>query len=172
MDASAQGQRKPIPEADLVPLDKARTRLATVWIIGTSVVLLIVVLQSLLGRFGQQTQEAWGWLMPTIMPTLGMIVAVLGYSALDPLFSSSVVRRSFLNISVWLSGFYVFLILLTILVQPFTSMTPIELMHTSNLWLGPFQGLVASALGVLFVSKQPKSEPEKTGQKSVADSPA
>lgn len=32
----------------------------------------------------------------------------------------------------------------------------VELMHTSNLWLGPLQGLVASALGVLLVTKQPK----------------
>jgi len=38
---------------------------------------------------------------------------------------------------------------------------PGELMHTSNLWLGPFQGLAASALGVLLVTRQKKdgSEP-------------
>src|SRR3954447_9850431 len=42
-------------------------------------------------------------------------------------------------------------LMLTILIQPFASKTPAEavgLMRTSNLWLGPLQGLVASALGV------------------------
>jgi hypothetical protein len=157
MSEVASTKRKPMRKSDLISLDTVRTRLATVWLTGGSLAFIIVVAQSLMGRFGDQTQEAWGWLLPTIMPTLGMIVSVLGYAALDPLFSSSVVRKSFFLLSMWLSGFYLFLVLLTILVQPFTGRSPIELMQTSNLWLGPFQGLVASALGVLFVSKQATS---------------
>jgi hypothetical protein len=153
-----QEQREPIPSGDLIQLDAVRARLAKMWIGGASVIFITVVLQSLLGRFGDQTQEAWGWLLPTIMPTLGMIITVLGYTALDPLLSQSVVRKSFFQIAFWLSGFYMSLILLTILIQPLAGASAIQLMHLSNLWLGPFQGLVASALGILFVSKQPKKE--------------
>src|SRR5262249_51538253 len=120
----------------------------------------IVVLQSLLGRFGDKTQEAWAWLLPTIMPTLGMIITVLGYTALDPTLSTSVVKKSFFRVTVALSALYLFLILLTILIAPVADAGPIELMRISNLWLGPFQGLVASALGVLFVSKQQTGESE------------
>jgi hypothetical protein len=135
-----------------------RTWLARTWIGGTSLIFIIVVFQSLLGRYGNQAQDAWGWLLPTIMPTLGMIITVLGYTALDPLFSSAVVRRSFVQVSVWLSAVYLILILLTILIQPFAGASALELMQRSNLWLGPFQGVVASALGVLFVSKQQKPD--------------
>lgn len=94
--------------------------------------------------------------MPTLMPTLAMIVSVLGYTARDPLSSGTVVRKSFFNIALLLSLFCLCLILLTILVQPFTGTDALQLMRISNLWLGPSQGLVASALGVLFVSKQKK----------------
>jgi len=154
---SATGQPA-LSETSLIPLDNARSRLALIWLGGASLILVIVVLQSLLGRFGDRTQEAWGWLLPTLMPTLGMIITVLGYTALAPQFSEAVVRRSFLAIAVWLSMLYLFLILLTILIEPLVTTDPIELMHRSNLWLGPVQGLVASALGVLFVSKQQKRE--------------
>ena len=152
---SAAAQKKAL-DFKTVSLDTVRVRLAAVWLGGGSVILFIVVLQSLLGRYGDQTQEAWGWLLPTIMPTLGMIVTVLGYTALDPFRSSSIVRKTFFNVALALSVLYLTLVLMTILVQPLTNAEPITLMRTSNLWLGPFQGLVASALGVLFVSKHKK----------------
>jgi MFS family permease len=137
-----------------ISLDNVRVTLASVWLIGTGMIVLIVVVQSLLGHFGDKVQEAWGWLLPTIIPSLGMILTVLGYTALDPDMSTNVVRVSFYRIALGLSIAYLFLISLTILIEPFTSRRPTELMSLSNLWLGPFQGLVASALGVLFVSKR------------------
>lgn len=158
---SFAARSKKIRANDLLPLDIVRTRLATAWFSGVSVILVIVVLQSLLGRYGERTQEAWGWLLPTIMPTLGMIITVLGYTALDPHATEFVVRKTFLRIALFLSVLYLVLILLTICIQPLTSTDPVELMRMSNLWLGPFQGLVASALGVLFVSKQPKKDADK-----------
>jgi hypothetical protein len=140
-----------------LPLDTVRARLSAVWLGGAGLIFVLVVIQSLLGRYEDKAQEAWGWLLPTIMPTLGLIVTVLGYTALDPVFSQSVVRRSFFRVAIWLSALYLLLILLTIAVQPFVAQdanAALELMRTSQLWLGPFQGLVASALGVLFVSKK------------------
>lgn len=145
-----------LPEYDLIKLDTVRTKLAIVWLAGCGAILLIVIMQSLLGRFGEKTQEAWGWLLPTIMPSLAMIVTVLGYTALEPQLSKFVVRRTFYRLAISLSLMYLLVVSLTILVQPFAGKDPIELMRISNLWLGPLQGLVASALGVLFVSKQQK----------------
>ena len=151
---TTSARSKRLPDENLTPLDTVRSRMAIVWLGGASLILVIVVLQSLLGRYADKTQEAWGWLLPTLMPTLGMIVTVLGYTALDPLRSRSVVRKSFFQVALFLSAMYLLLILLTILIQPLAGTDPVELMRISNLWLGPFQGLVASALGVLFVSKQ------------------
>ena len=108
-------------------------------------------------------QDAWGWLLPTIMPTLGLIVTVLSYTALDPVFSSSVVRKTFFHVAMVLSIAYLGLVALTVLIGPFAATNGagmVDLMRTSDLWLGPFQGLVASALGVLFVTKQ-EMKPDK-----------
>jgi len=144
----------------VLPLEKARASLAVIWLGGAGLSLVILVVQSLLGHYGNQTQDAWGWYLPTMMPTLGMILSGLGYTALTP-FSDQVVSKVFFRIAIGLSSAYLVLVLLTILIQPFVGSTPIQLMNTSNLWLGPFQGLVASALGVLFVSK--KQSEQKAG---------
>jgi hypothetical protein len=153
-----------IPSSELISLDSVRSRLAAVWLIGGCFIILLVVVQALLGRYEDKPQEAFGWLLPTIMPTLGMIVAVLGYTALDPLLSQSVVRRTFFRVAFWLSTVYLVLVLLTVAIQPLAAADAkkaLDLMRMSNLWLGPFQGLVASALGVLFVSK--KERPPESG---------
>jgi len=148
-DTRLEGERHPT-----VPLDQVRSRLAWIWLAGGGLIVIILVLQSLLGRFQGTVQEVWGWALPTIVPTLGMIVSVLGYTALDPSQSKIEVRQDFYKLSWVLSLAYLFLVSLTILMQPLTPYEPIQLMRMSNLWLGPAQGLVASALGVLFVSKK------------------
>src|ERR1017187_6165099 len=87
-------------------------------------------------------------------------------TALDPVFSASVVRRVFFNIAFGLSTLYLPLVLLTILVQPIAANAPAkagEVMRLSNLWLGSFQGIVASALGVLLFQKE-KSASREFGQ--------
>jgi hypothetical protein len=151
-------QPEPLASDQLLPLDVARKSLATVWLGASSVILTIVALQSLIGKFGDRTQDAWGWLLPTLMPSLSMIITVLGYTALDSSYSKSVVRKTFFRIALFSSMLYLLLVLLTILIEPLTGKDPIELMHMSNLWLGPLQGLVASAHGVLFVSKPAKKQ--------------
>ena len=137
-------------------LDIVRTRLAGVWLGTSALIVVLVALQSLLGKYGDHTQDAWGWLLPTIMPTSGVIVTGLVVTALDSATSGSVVRTSFYRLAVALSIFYLALVLLTILVQPLTGADALDLMKRSNLWLGPIQGLVGSALGVLFASKKAK----------------
>ncbi len=100
----------PNPTVGLVPLERVRTKLAALWMVGGSLIVGILVVQSLLGRYGDKVQDVWGWLLPTLMPTLAMILAVLGYSALSRAMSGIVVRRDFFTVAFWLSGFYLFLI--------------------------------------------------------------
>ena len=149
-----------------MPLDKVRGWLAAVWGIGASAVFVLLVVQSQLGRYGDKTQEAWGWFLPTIMPTAGMITTVLGYTALNPMQLMVDVRKSFFHAATFLSLLYLVLILLTILLQPFRALDAskaVQSMQQSNLWLGPLQGIVAASLGVLFFSKQEKAgEPPKS----------
>lgn len=136
------------------PLDNVRTILATIWLIGTFGIALIIILQSLLGKYDGVVQDVWSWFLPTVMPTLSMIITVLAYTAMDHTYQKAIVRTDFYKVAVSLSGAYLFVVALTILIQPFTKYSPLELMTISNLWLGPMQSLVAACLGILFVSRK------------------
>lgn len=159
--SSSYGNTRKLPQRELIALDSAQSKLASVWFIGSAFIFVVTVGQSLLGHFGSQAKEAWEWLLPNLLPTIGLIVAALSHSALDATQSSSLVRRNYYHLAMWLSVFYLVLLLASILVQPFTNSSPLEVARTSNLWLGPLQGIVASALGILFVSKQKASEEER-----------
>src|ERR1700723_898212 len=155
--------RTPIPPPQLTALEDVRTTLSRVWMIGAGLVFIVLVVQSLIGVYADLTEDAWGWFLPTILPTLTMILTVLTYTALDPTMTGFVVRKTFASTATWLSIFYLLVVSLTFVTQPFIfsslasqkerAAAAITLMRMSNLWLGPLQGLVASALGVLFVSK-------------------
>ena len=157
MTGKTTSQQVQLPDSELIPLDNVRFRLAVLWLAGAAAIIIIMVVQSLLNHYDDKAQEAWSWLLPTLTPTLGMVITVLGYTALDSRALEGVVRNSFFQVAFWLSSFYLFLILLTLLIQPFAhadAAKAIQLMRLSNIWLGPIQGFVASALGVLFVSKR------------------
>ena len=127
-------------------------RLALTWLLGAGLVFLILVGQSLAGYYEPRTEEAWAWFLPTVMPTLSLIVGALiaDYRdrAAEP--AKPVDGRLFW-LGAGISAFYLLLVALSILVQPWLSeVTPLELMQRSNLWLGPLQALCVAVLGFFF----------------------
>ena len=154
-------------------LTKSKWMFASIWLGGAGLVFLILVVQSLVGRYGSQSEAAWAWYLPTVMPTLSLIIGVLATdfrvaaTANAAAAASSnatatiatdakilpVSARGLLWLGVGLSVFYLLLVAVTILAQPFLQdVSPIELMHRSNLWLGPLQGLTAGVLAAFFRS--------------------
>jgi hypothetical protein len=149
-----------------IALDVVRNRLAGVWIGGSLLIFSLVIYQSLAHVYAERVQDVWEWLMPTLLPTLTMIVSVAASTAFMSSTSTGVLRKSFYRLALSLSIFYLVLIFFTIVSLPaFNRLVSaqIDSLHTSNLWIGPIQGIVASALGVLFASKM-KSAPSDSDQ--------
>ena len=134
---------------------QSRKRLAIVWFCGAGLLLALLVLQSVFGHYQEQTTEAWGWFLPTVMPTLSLITGVLVMDALGKEEEPQTVDPFFYKLSLIFSGIYLALVAFSILIQPFTALSPLKLMNQSNLWLAPLQGLVAAFLGIFFVKKRP-----------------
>jgi hypothetical protein len=138
---------------DRVPLSRCQRKLADVWLVGCAVIFLLLLGQSVGGKYGSQVEKAWSWFIPTVLPTLSVIVGAVAYQARrDP--QRVTADRFAFRMTIGLSLFYLILVIATMLLQPFSRMTPLELMAVSNLWLGPVQGLVGIMLGVFFASRQ------------------
>jgi hypothetical protein len=136
--------------ADL-PMVRCKRRLATVWFALGGVIFLLLVIQTVMGYYGQRATDAWGWFLPNVMPTLSLIVGVLVLDQMGGGVKTRTADAFLYRLALGLSCAYLLLILLSILVQPFAPLPPLELMQQSNLWLGPLQGLVAGTLGAFFI---------------------
>lgn len=135
-----------------VPAETARKNLALVWFCWSASLVLLVLMQTVLGRYGDRAQEAWEWLLPTITPvTLLIAGAVTADAFRDEIDPRSVDRFAFM-VARGLSVFYLFAVTATILAAPLTSVPPLRLMNMSNMWLGPLQGIAAASIGVFFVA--------------------
>jgi hypothetical protein len=145
-----------------IALERARWNLARLWFIASATIFVLLVAQSVGGAYEGALQTAWGWALPNFVPTLALMVSVFAADALKPYSdaSPSQVREPFYKLSLGLSIFYLFILLATILSEPMflfvrqgEKVTAIDLLQVSNLWLGPLQGIVVAALGVLFFLK-------------------
>jgi hypothetical protein len=147
-------KKKTSPQTS-ISLDRVRWQLAKLWLGLAIPIFLILIGQSMFGKYQTKVQAVWSWALPTLMPTLALIITVLGANAIGAAEDGKRrVKRSFYIIAFGLSALYLLLILITLLIEPFTPFEALELLNLSSLWLGPFQGLVASALAILFFTKQ------------------
>ena len=128
-----------------------KKRLAIAWFIGAGMLFFIILVQTLLGRYEDKASEAWSWLLPTIMPTLSLISAVLVMDTYGRRQKPEEIDGFLYKLTLWLSISYISAVLLVIFLQPFSSLSPFALMTQSSLWLGPFQGLVTATMGAFFV---------------------
>jgi hypothetical protein len=142
-----------------IALESVRARLALIWFSGSGVFFLLLVAQSLGGLYGDQEEKAWAWAFPNIIPTLSLMLSVFAAYALIPRseVDSFTVRTTFFWIAFGLSLFYFVILVAVVAAAPFSAARagtyPVDVMHRSNFFLGPLQGLTAAALGALFFSK-------------------
>lgn len=144
-----------------LPMRTSKQKLAMLWFIGSGSLLLLLAIQTLLGKYNSQEQEVWGWFLPNIMPTLSLIVSVFVVDAKRTNGPKETIDRFYFRFVYGLSLVYLMMLATTILIEPFTAYPPLELMTLSSIWLGAFQGLVAASVGIFF-SKSEKEEQTKS----------
>ena len=136
-----------------IQMSLCKKRLGLVWFIGGGTPFLLMVVQSIAGFYGDRTEEAWGWLLSTIMPTISLIIGVLVADARHHSRDIGDVDTFIYRVTLWLSVIYLVIVSLTFVLRRLSGMDQLELMKLSHLWLAPLQGLVAATIGVFFVSK-------------------
>ena len=135
-----------------VPLSSCRYKLASLWMGGFFILAVVLVVQQVLGHYGNDADAAWTWLLPNVVPTLSLMVGVLVAAQRSKHPERESVDRNFYRLSLSVSLAYLGFLLLTILIQPFASQAPLTLMESSKNLLTPFQGLATGMLGAFFVS--------------------
>ena len=136
-----------------MPMLKCKKILAWFWCISSTILILILFFQTFSGRYGEHAREAWVWLMPNIMPTLGLIISTLVKEINRIQIEKNIGNSTLFKLTLFLSVFYFLLIVLTIILGSFKQGNPLVFYHLSSLWLGPIQGLLAAAMGGFFTEE-------------------
>jgi hypothetical protein len=134
-------------------LEEARNRLAAVWFVGAGLMILLLVVQSILGKH-EQLQEVWSWFVPNVVPSLSLMLGVIAADALASSDDLRLVKVPFFRLANGVSCFYIGLLALTILLEPWSARPGIELFTLSNYWLSPTQGLAVAAVGAVFATQE------------------
>ena len=152
---------------ELIGLSDAKKRLALLWFPASGALFLLVMLQTAFGHYGDHWRDAWSWLLPTIVPSLSLMVAVFSMDLRGNSDTDRQVERFGFSLCFWISVFYFGTVALTILLGPMAEQfgtSSLDLMTESQLWLAPLQGIVSGVLGWFFV----KPESAKKRRKAAA----
>lgn len=134
-------------------LFEAKKKLAILWFLFSGGLFVLLLIQSFLGKYEDNANGAWSWFFPNVLPTLSLMISVFLFD-LKKAKSNKTIDKFYFKISFWLSLGYFLTILATILIEPFSQKSIMEILKESNLYLGPFQGLVVASIGFLFVRSE------------------
>jgi hypothetical protein len=132
-------------------MTNAKQKIATLWFSGSGVLFFLVFSQTAMGRYGQRAGEVWAFLLPTIMPTLSLVIGVLVMDQLGKGVKTEWVTRFLYRLTIGISSAYLLAVGMVFIFQLISPVSPFDLMSQASIFLGPFQGLVAAALGAFFV---------------------
>jgi len=125
-------------------------RLAILWFSTCGAVFLLALIRIMFhGIPDDAAKQVWGFLLPNMVPTLSLMIAVLVAEAVAPPPQPKQGNRFLFQMAFWLSAAYLAVFLLMVLV-PFGSMKPL-MDADQQIWLTPLQGLATAALGAFFV---------------------
>ena len=151
-----------------VPIDQCKKSLASLWGVAFVMFFFLMLYETQAGPLGDQQQPAWGWIFQNLLPTLSLIVGVLGADATKPRSARRTVDRFFFRIALGASAIYLATMMLTFVLSAVSffhdgegdsAWKPLEAMQNSAIYLGPLQGLTAAALGVFFTKQDSSPVP-------------
>jgi len=134
-------------------------KLARLWFLLSGLLLIIMLVQILSGKYSNYYLDAGSWFSQTVIPTLSVITTALVYT--------NIKREKFINRKVDefyykavrnISIFYFLLIFLIIAMQSTAYKTiglnGLELLQTSSFFLGLLQGLLNAFIGIFFIKSE------------------
>src|ERR1700688_4305790 len=96
-------------------VSEGQRKIALVWFCGGAVTMIALIIQSLLGYWGNKVSDAWSWFLPTVLPTLTLIVGSVIADAGKVQTSEKQIDAFPFLIALWLSVFYFVCVLISLL---------------------------------------------------------
>ena len=125
-------------------------RLAIMWVLITLPAVLLLTMQTLAGKYGEDAQEAWNWMLAQVTPILAIVMASV-FSGPSRAWSEKAANSFRWRCAVGATCIYAIAMFGVLLLEPVTGASPYNMFAASGLLLPLLQGLViASISAVIF----------------------
>ncbi len=74
-----------------IPVADTQKRLTIIWFIGAGFLFSLLVLQTILGQYGDEARHAWSLILPTFAPSFFVIIGALIAEASSPADSDAII---------------------------------------------------------------------------------
>lgn len=136
-----------------ISMQTAKTRLAILWFSWYGILFMVILIQTIGGVHKNIESKVWGWFLPTVMPTLSLMISVFIADASKENKQADKVKRQYFRLTFFLSLFYLFIVTVTFVGQVYW-VDLVSYFEKSNMFLGPLQGLTAGMLLFFFQKKE------------------
>lgn len=136
-----------------ISVAQSQRRLLVVWG-GISILAAVMVLvqTSPHGAYHSNASAVWEWFLPTVVPTMSLILGTVAAEARAPA-ASGTVEVFYYRLALWVSLAYLALVLGLLLMYA-QSPTPVADLKSTSRFITVLYSLVGIALGTFFVSKK------------------
>lgn len=130
---------------------QAQKKISLLWFVFSGIIFLLIFFQTLFGKYEDKIEVVWNWLLPNLIPTLSIILSVFFAEFNQRKRKEKHVDRFYYKLVIILSLFYLCVLLLIILLDPFINKSFLETISKSNYYLVPLQCIVGISIGFFFV---------------------
>lgn len=136
-----------------VSVVQCQRRLLIVWGgIGGLALIVVLIQTSPRGAYHANASDVWEWFLPTVVPTVSLILGTLVAGARTPE-PDATVELFYYRLALWSSVLYLALVVALLLMYA-QSPTPIADLKSTSRVVTALYGVVGIALGTFFVSKK------------------
>ena len=136
-----------------IPVAQSQRRLLAVWGGMSSLAAVMVLVQtSPHGAYHSNAGDVWEWFLPTVVPTMSLIIGTVVAEARGPA-ASGTVDVFYYRLALWASLAYLALVVGLLLTYA-QSPTPVADLKSTSRFVTGLYSLVGLALGTFFVSKK------------------
>lgn len=128
--------------------EKALQRLFALWVALPAIPLLIITIQSIAGKYGENSGAAWSWFLIQVSPTIALLSAA-AFSNPSPAWKRGPIAPFKWMMALILTILQPLAMLTVLLIEPLVGATVYEMFDKTSVGLSLLQGFVVAAIGAV-----------------------
>lgn len=132
-------------------------KISNLWFLSSFLIILLFLAFTLTDRFGEQTKDAWQWILQQLIPSLTLIISVFFNSSKQDK-NQKRIKLYYFRLTFYLSLGYFVLLFFTVFSLPvaieFSKRSGYEFLQLSSVYLIPYLGVVMASMGMFFTKEE------------------